>query len=168
MRCGKTKNKPMSRRVTLVLTFIAFCLMTTLSAQNPYEKSKPVTERMHVMPFGVVKPEGWIKKQIQGNLDGFTGHLDSLAPELIVKDDIYGKDRLTRKVKSKNVGALGDEGDWQIQFLWWNSETQSNWRDGYIRSAILAGDKDHLKKIEKYCENPRLAGRRRLSRNLRC
>jgi DUF1680 family protein len=110
----------------------------------------PSTERMHVMPFGVVKPEGWIKKQIQGNLDGFTGHLDSLAPELIVKDDIYGKDRLTRKVKSKNVGALGDEGDWQIQFLWWNSETQSNWRDGYIRSAILAGDKDHLKKIENY------------------
>jgi hypothetical protein len=43
-------------------------------------------------------------------------------------------------------------GDWQIQFLWWNSETQSNWRDGYIRSAILANDQQHLKKLQEYVD----------------
>jgi hypothetical protein len=125
----------------------------SLPAQSDtYAKGKPMSQKMEILPFGSVKPTGWIKTQIQQNLDGFTGHLDSLTPELIVADDIYGKNRLTKKVKSKDVGAVSDNGDWQVQFLWWNSETQSNWRDGYIRSAILADDKDHLAKIEKYIQ----------------
>lgn len=134
------------------LPFIFFAIaIHSLSAQkDPYRKLVPVKEKMEILPFGSVVPGGWIKKQIQQNLDGFTGHLDSLAPDLIVADDIYGSDRLTRKVKNKDVGALGNEGDWQVQFLWWNSETQSNWRDGYIRSAILNHDEKHLKKIEAY------------------
>src|SRR5690606_24075586 len=60
--------------------------------------------------------------------------------------------RLSKNIRSKDVGALGDEGEWQVQFLWWNSETQSNWRDGYIRSAILAENKTHLKKAAEYVE----------------
>lgn len=117
---------------------------------SPFDKVKALTEKYTVLPLGEVKPQGWIKEQIEENLNGFTGYLDSLAPELLVKDDIYGKDRLSRKVKSKDVGALGVAGDWQVQFLWWNSETQSNWRDGYIRSAVLTDHTVHLKKIEKY------------------
>ncbi len=121
-------------------------------SQDPYAKIQSVQAKMEVLPFGAVKPDGWIKKQIQNNLSGYTGHLDSLAPDLIVKDDIYGRDRLTKKVKRKDVGAVGDQGDWQVQFLWWNSETQSNWRDGYIRSAVLAGDAAHLAKIKTYID----------------
>jgi DUF1680 family protein len=111
-----------------------------------------VPEKYQLLPLGEVMPEGWLKQQIQENLDGFTGHLDSLAPDLILADDIYGKNRLSKNVKSKDVGAVGVEGDWQVQFLWWNSETQSNWRDGYIRSAILVNDPVHLARIEKYVE----------------
>lgn len=95
---------------------------------------------------------GWMKEQVQQNLDGFTGRLDSLVPGLIVQDSIYGKDRLTKHIKHKDVGALGDTGDWQVQFLWWNSETQSNWWDGYIRSAILSGDQHHLERVKKHVE----------------
>ncbi|MGV3460548.1 MAG: beta-L-arabinofuranosidase domain-containing protein [Flavobacterium sp.] len=127
----------------------------SLSAQeaDPFKTVKPLTETFTILPFGDVKPGGWIKGQIQDNLNGYTGHLDELVPDLVVKDDIYGKDRLSKKVKSKDVGALGDnEGDWQVQFLWWNSETQSNWWDGYIRSAILANDKQHLARISKYID----------------
>jgi DUF1680 family protein len=72
------------------------------------------------------------------------------VPSLIIQDDIYNKDRLTKKVKSKNVGAIADAGEWQVEFLWWNSETQSNWWDGYIRSAILADNKQHLARIKSY------------------
>jgi DUF1680 family protein len=63
-------------------------------------------------------------------------------------DDIYGKDRLGKEVKNKNVGAVSDAGEWQAQFLWWNSETQSNWLDGLVRSAILAGDSLMISKAE--------------------
>lgn len=119
-------------------------------AQQPFEKINGVPEKYKVLPLGEVKPEGWLKEQIQENQRGFTGYLDSLAPELLVDDDIYGKDRLSKNVSSKDVGALGVAGEWQVQFLWWNSETQSNWWDGYIRSAILTNNIVHLNKIEKY------------------
>ena len=48
---------------------------------------------------------GWIKQQLAENLNGFTGHLDSLAPDLIINDDIYGKDRLGKNIKSKRPGC---------------------------------------------------------------
>ncbi|MEO6150214.1 MAG: beta-L-arabinofuranosidase domain-containing protein [Mucilaginibacter sp.] len=129
-------------------------------AKDAFKKIKPITEKYSELPFNAVKPTGWLKQQVQDNLNGYTGHLDSLVPDLIIKDDIYGKDRLTKKVKSKDVGAQGGGGggneedtSWQVQFLWWNSETQSNWRDGYIRSAILANDKVHLARIAKYVKS---------------
>ncbi|RYZ00341.1 MAG: hypothetical protein EOO11_01910 [Chitinophagaceae bacterium] len=115
-----------------------------------FRKISPLSERLHPLPFGAVRPEGWLREQVTQNLAGYTGHLDSLVPALVVKDDIYGRDRLTRKVKAKDVGATGAPGDWQVQFLWWNSETQSNWWDGYVRSAILAGDPVHLERVRAY------------------
>ncbi|RYZ48451.1 MAG: glycosyl hydrolase, partial [Chitinophagaceae bacterium] len=63
-----------------------------------------------------------------------------------------GANRLTKGQKSKNVGAIGEEGAWQAQFLWWNSETQSNWRDGYLRTAILLNDKKHLLQAKNYVQ----------------
>ncbi|RYY33794.1 MAG: hypothetical protein EOP46_15395, partial [Sphingobacteriaceae bacterium] len=145
------------------VTYISKFLYHTglgLDDDEAFKKVKPIPEKYQALPFGAVKPKGWLKQQVQANLNGFTGHLDSLVPDLILKDDIYAKDRLTRKIKSKDVGAQGGGGaadgedtSWQVQFLWWNSETQSNWRDGYIRSAILAGDKKHLARIATYIKN---------------
>jgi len=115
----------------------------TLIARRP--------EALEALPFGAVRPEGWLETQVRSNLRGFTGHLDSLAPELILKDDIYGRDRLTKDVKKKDVGALaGGDSAAEVQYLWWNSETQGNWRDGFIRSAILAGDREMLVRTRAY------------------
>ncbi len=119
-------------------------------AQSPFQKSNPIEEKFKIIPFSDVKPTGWIKNQIQENLDGFTGNLDSLASDLIVKDDIYNKDRLRKNSKAKELGALGEGGDWQVQLYWWNSETQSNWWDGYIRSAILNADETLMKRVQDY------------------
>lgn len=119
---------------------------------SPYQNVEAISERYKPLRFSEINPEGWIKKQIRENLDGFTGRLDTLVPKLIMEDKIYGEDRLTNNVKSKDVGALGEAGDWQVQFLWWNSETQSNWRDGYIRSAILMNDPQHLEKLQAYVD----------------
>jgi uncharacterized protein len=143
--------KNLLKVIFISVIFLSGCATKTSKKNNaPYDKVGALEESYKVLPITEIKPEGWLKEQLQENLDGFTGNLDLLVPDLIVKDDIYGKDRLTTRVKSKDVGALGDAGDWQVQFLWWNSETQSNWRDGYIRSAILVNDELHLKRLDEY------------------
>jgi uncharacterized protein len=125
---------------------LIFCLYNTAQATS----QQLIPERFKLFPVGAIKPSAWLKERINEDLSGFTGKLDSLVPDLILKDEIYGKDRLTRKVKSKELGALGEAGDWQVQLLWWNSETQSNWWDGYLRAAILTGSKPHLQRVQKY------------------
>jgi DUF1680 family protein len=118
-----------------------FCL--NVSAQT----SKPIPEIQKKYSINEIAPKGWIKEKLKQNLNGFTGHLDQLEPSLFQEDDIYGKDRLSKRVQHKNVGAMSDAGEFQSQFLWWNSETQSNWLDGYIRTAVLLKDSIHLKRI---------------------
>ncbi|TDW99214.1 beta-L-arabinofuranosidase domain-containing protein [Dinghuibacter silviterrae] len=118
---------------------------------SAFVQRTPRPEVFTPLPFGAVRPAGWLAAQIRGNLEGFTGHLDSLVPNLVVKDDIYGKDRLTKDVTRKDVGALAGGGDAaEVQYLWWNSETQSNWRDGFIRSAVLTGDSVYLRRAAAY------------------
>lgn len=108
-------------------------------------------EKLDYLMFGEVKPGGWIREQMDHDLAGFTGHLDELVPDLIVKDDIYGRNRLTKRDKKKDVGNIREgEAAWEVQYLWWNSETQSNWRDGYIRQAILTDNTEHLQKVSEY------------------
>ncbi len=137
--------------------FIFYCILMSAhrseaQESNAFQKTGGIPETFQPLPFFEILPTGWIKEQVQENLNGFTGHLDSLAPDLILRDDIYGKNRLSRNDKSKDVGAITENGELQAQFLWWNSETQSNWRDGYIRSAIIAGDQDHLSKAKDYVQ----------------
>ena len=102
---------------------------------------------------GSITPAGWLKQQLEFDLhQGFVGALDQLVPELITVDDIYGTNRLTIKDKAKDVGAVAQDADWEVQYLWWNSETQSNWWDGYVRHALLVGNENHKQKVEQYIE----------------
>ncbi len=84
---------------------------------------------------------------------GFVGHLDELVPDLILRDDIYGADRLTKAVKTKELGVIAKESQWEVQFLWWNSETQSNWLDGMIRAALLLDQPDFIEKARVRIEH---------------
>lgn len=104
------------------------------------------------LPFGAIRPMGWLKELIQKDMDGMIGNLDKLVPELM-NDPVYGSERLGRDSKVKDLGnskegdAEGDE-----QYKWWNSETQSNWRDGYVRAALLLNDPKHLSKVKHYID----------------
>jgi len=125
----------------ICLIFWAF----NLSAQN-----NPIAEKYQRLPFGSIKPSGWLKIQMQKDMAGFVGHLDQMIPDLI-NDPIYGAERLQKQSKAKDLGNLksGDaEGD--EQYKWWNSETQSNWWDGYIRNAFLLEDQTAIEKVNKY------------------
>jgi len=137
--------------ITIVIIMLFSCNSSTkkTSGNDPFDIVK--TQEQHLQPllFGEIKPTGWLKTQMQKDLDGFIGNLDKLVPDLM-SDSIYGSQRLTKKIKTKNVGNITDAPD--PQYLWWNSETQSNWRDGYIRNAILLNDKKHLPKVEKYVQ----------------
>jgi hypothetical protein len=99
-------------------------------------------ERPVALPVGAIRPAGWMLEQMRRDLEhGFVGRLDRLAPEQLLEDDIYYRDRLTRQVRRKDVGTHTTGAEWEVQFLWWNSESQSNWWDGFLRHAVLTGDR---------------------------
>ena len=129
-------------------TSIILCL--TLIMLNTKAQLNSKNEQFQPFPFGAIKPAGWIKEQMQKDMKGFVGHLDSLVPTLIY-DPIYSDGRLQKHSKAKELGNLksGDaEGD--EQYKWWNSETQSNWWDGYIRNTFLLNDTSAITKVKKY------------------
>lgn len=118
----------------------------TVQGQN----NNKVDEKYHILPFGSIKPSGWLKAQMQKDVNGFVGNLDKLVPDLI-NDPIYSTGRLHKNSNVKDLGNLkeGDLGG-DEQYKWWNSETQSNWWDGYIRNVYLLNDKKGIAKVKQY------------------
>jgi DUF1680 family protein len=114
-----------------------------MNAQNNSQKLQP-------LPFASIKPTGWLKIQMEKDVKGFVGNLDQLVPDLI-NDPIYGLGRLHKNSQVKDLGNL-KEGDAEgsDQYKWWNSETQSNWWDGYIRNVFLLDDKAGIEKVNQY------------------
>lgn len=120
---------------------------------NTSQKTSPKTQATQWLPFGAIKPFGWLRSQMLHDLEhGFVGHLDELVPNLIQRDDIYSADRLTKTAKTKELGVLAKESQWEVQFLWWNSETQSNWLDGMARAALLVNHSAYIEKARSRLE----------------
>ncbi len=137
--------------ISKILYIALFCGVLISCGHNVREsETNNRIENLCWLSFGEIKPRGWLLTQMKNDLrNGYVGHLDELVPELIVEDEIYGNDRLTEKIKSKDLGTLAS-GEWAVQFLWWNSETQSNWRDGWLRNAILTEDTAVLREADTY------------------
>ncbi|WP_291125416.1 beta-L-arabinofuranosidase domain-containing protein [Dysgonomonas sp. UBA7698] len=136
------------------IKYIFICAATLLLSfscnkevpENKYEKDAVYTQ----FYFGEIKPAGWLKQQMEHDMEGFIGNLDNIVPDL-VNDPIYSTGRLHSKSKAKELGNLkaGDIGD-DEQYKWWNSETQSNWWDGYIRHALMLGNETYLNKVSAH------------------
>jgi len=135
-------------KIILSIKMIIVSLFLTPVAMNAQDKMLP--EKYQGLPFGSIKPLGWLKVQMQNDMAGFVGNLDQLVPDLM-NDPIYSTERLHKKSKAKDLGNLksGDAGG-DDQYKWWNSETQSNWWDGYIRNAFLLDDKQAIEKVKNY------------------
>ena len=105
------------------------------------------------IPLGANTPTGWIAQQMNSDMcTGFVGHLDRLVPQLFV-DDIYGVHRRTAVDSPPDVGALtGGDPVHNAQFLWWNAETQSNWRNGWLRHALLIGNEAQRASAKSYVD----------------
>lgn len=132
--------------------FLSLLILLTYSVNSQEKVQNKVGEKYQILPFGSIKPSGWLKVQMQKDVDGFVGNLDKLVPDLI-NDPIYSSGRLHKNSKLKDLGN-NKEGDTEgsEQYKWWNSETQSNWWDGYIRNVILLNDKKGLEKVENYVQ----------------
>lgn len=104
--------------------------------------------------FGDIKPQGRLRESIQKDMDGCIGHLEELAPSITREQKIYGEDRLTAGSEQAELGRKADEHhdrmDVPAQYMWWNSESQSNWRDGYCRAALLLEDESYCEQVEEY------------------
>lgn len=111
-------------------------------------------QQLDWLKFGESKPSGWIREVMARELEaGFVGHLDDIVPDLIKNDEIYGRNRLSRSITSKSLGAIAQDSDWEVQYLWWNSETQSNWWDGFVRTSLLVGNREYETKALSYVES---------------
>lgn len=131
-----------------IFLWIAFVMVLN----NTIQAQQPVSEKYQTLPTGAVKPAGWLKTQMQKDWEGFVGNLDKLVPALM-QDDIYGKDRLKKNSQAKDLGNLkAGDAEGEEQYKWWNSETQSNWWDGYIRYAFLLEDAQGIEKVKKYID----------------
>lgn len=127
-------------------TLFSIFILSAMSIQA----QPPMQQQLVPFPAGSIRPSGWLKTQMQRDLQGFVGHLDEIVPGLI-HDPIYGSGRLQQHSKAKDLGNLKDgdlPGD--EQYKWWNSETQSNWWDGYIRHVFMLQDAQGMEKVKQY------------------
>ena len=114
---------------------------------------------MERIRFGAIHPEGDLRNRLQADMDGCIGHLEELAPAIVCQQEIYGRDRLTRLSRQAELGRKPDEHTefegtgTDVQFMWWNSESQSNWRDGYVRSVLLLQDPALRRKVDQYVDS---------------
>ena len=133
---------------TLLKYIFVFVPMMTNAQSFNFKLQK---EKYENIPFGEIKPEGWIKTQMQNDLDGFVGQLDAIVPDLM-NDPIY-YERLHKLSKLKNLGNLKEgDAEGEEQYKWWNSETQSNWHDAFIRNVLLLDDPSGKIKAKEYID----------------
>ena len=87
-----------------------------------------ITKTYMELPLGAVRPEGWLKDQMQRMTDGMTGHLDELYS----------------KVMGPRNGWLGGDGD-----VW---ERGPYWIDGLLPLAYIMDDETLKKKVQPWVE----------------
>ena len=100
------------------------------AGEPPYRNNRaPLREKPLVkLPLGAIRPEGWLRDQLQRQADGLTGHLDSIYPA----------------VMSMRNGWLGGDGD-----VW---ERGPYWIDGLLPLAYLLDDQRLVEKVRPWVE----------------
>ena len=140
-----------------LLCFVFLLMMNEIIGQptntlsffnNPRQAIQPVFENV---PANQIKPLGWMKAQMQQDInEGFVGKLDELVPK-ILKEDIYKTAQRKSKTDIPNAGTQKLTGAaWEISMQWWGGETQGNWWDGFIRNVFMLNDKKAIAKATNF------------------
>ncbi len=110
---------------------------------DPYPKEK--LSKFVQLPVGAVRPEGWLKKQLEAWADGITGHLQEY------RSDVFSRVWDDRKFRQEHPELT--------QGTWWAFEHQAYWADGLFQLAYILNDQ-RLKGIADDYVNRVLAGQR--------
>lgn len=121
----------------MLLALAGLLLLGGAFAHTPYRNNRaPLCEKPFIqLPLGSIRPEGWLRDQLQRQADGLTGHLDSLYPQ----------------VMGPRNGWLGGDGD-----MW---ERGPYWVDGLLPLAYLLDDERLIAKARPWVEAA-IAGQR--------
>lgn len=104
-------------------------LGTASFAQDYIPNRSPLTESRYLeLPLGAIKPEGWLRLQLQAQVTGLTGHLDEVYPNV---------------VGARNAWLGGDGDAW---------ERGPYWIDGLLPLAYILDDEDLKVKAQVWVE----------------
>lgn len=127
----KMKNSYLTSFV-IILSLLLTIGSTTLLANNKanYVNNKtPLLAKPYIeLPLGAIKPCGWLKEQLQRQVDGMTGNMDTLYD----------------RVMGPRNGWLGGDGD-----VW---ERGPYWIDGLLPLAYIMDNKNLKEKVQPWIE----------------
>lgn len=116
------------RRFVFIVSIFALSLASA-AAQDYISNRAPLLESRYLeLPLGAIKPEGWLKLQLQAQVTGLTGHLDEVYPNV---------------VGARNAWLGGDGDAW---------ERGPYWIDGLLPLAYILDDKDLKAKAQVWVE----------------
>lgn len=122
----------MKKKIIFSLTFAATILCTAKAqdATGLYLNNRAplMTKSYMELPIGAVRPQGWLKDQMERMCTGMTGHLDELYS----------------KVMGPRNGWLGGDGD-----VW---ERGPYWIDGLLPLAYIMDDAQLKAKVQPWVE----------------
>lgn len=126
-------------RIVLITALLVSCAKRPSSSAGKTPLAGTY-EKIESLPFGEIKPKGWIYNQLTRDLDvGITGNFDKIGKtvnyELFVNSN---------RESSKKYDGLK---------CWWSGEHEGYWKDGVLRAALLT-ENDKYKKIAiKWMDN---------------
>ena len=98
-------------------------------AQEYIPNRSPLTESRYMeLPLGAIKPDGWLRLQLQAQVSGLTGHLDEVYPNV---------------VGARNAWLGGDGDAW---------ERGPYWIDGLLPLAYILDDETLKAKAQVWVE----------------
>jgi DUF1680 family protein len=123
----------------MITAFLFAFFMITLTSKTEAQSQKvfagyvqnraPLRPNPYLqLPFGAIKPQGWLLENLERMRDGMTGNLDELYPSVL----------------SKRNGWLGGDGD-----VW---ERGPYWLDGLAPLAFILNDEALKKKLQVWVE----------------
>ncbi len=113
----------------------------TDSTNDFYVSNRPPLEPSPLvkLPIGSIKPEGWLKKKLRLQADGFHGHLSEM------RRDKFGYSRSGEFLKKKNNAWLDPGGEGEHGW-----EEAPYWLKGYSNCAWVLGNQEMIKEAKTW------------------
>ncbi len=115
--------------------FLSGCNSRTTEKYNKYYSDPYPKEKLYQfiqLPAGAVRPDGWIRKELQASAEGITGHLHE------IREDVFWNTWDNRLYRNDHPPVPGEP--------WWFFEHQAYWADGLFQLAYILND-ERLKKL---------------------